>query len=178
MQAKKIQNIRQRRQKGFTLLEIMTVLTIIGVLAALVVPNIKLGKSKGAELHTFLTTTGKALAQFRQDTSTYPTKLAALYDKSQAGDTFQGIDARDNWRQAYIVKQTFDSSGNIQISQIVTGATVTILRQTHPSGTGDAWILRANGIPNDILQEALRSAMAPTPSRHLHDCTRVDHRHD
>jgi prepilin-type N-terminal cleavage/methylation domain-containing protein len=62
----KNQNIR-RRQSGFTLLEIMTVLTIIGVLAALVVPNIKLGKSKGAELYTLLTTTGKSLAQFKQD---------------------------------------------------------------------------------------------------------------
>jgi len=141
-----------RNQSGFTLLELMVVLVIMGVLAAIVIPKINLSKSKGSMLVTLMRDQGKALISFKNDTACYPTKMAALYDKTQADTTFCGIDVRDTWREPYIKKAQFDSSGNLMIGEVVTGATISI--QTQPNATGTAWILRANGIPKDILNEA------------------------
>lgn len=142
-------------QKGFTLLEMMVVIVIMGLFAAVVIPKINIGKSKGALLYATMQDYGKALISFKGDTACYPTKLSALYDKTQADQSFCGIDLRDTWRQPYIKKTTFDASGNILISQLVTGASISIL--TQPNATGTAWILRANNIPVDILKEAERS---------------------
>lgn len=140
------------KQGGFTLLEMMVVVTLLGILAAALIPKISLGKSKGALLYSTMADYGKALSNFKNDTACYPTKLSALYDKTQADSSFCGIDLRDTWREPYIGKATFDSSGNIQISQIVTGVTISILQE--PNSTGTAWVLRATGVPNDILKEA------------------------
>jgi len=142
-------------QKGFTLLEIVVVIVVMSLLAAVVVPKLNLGKSKGALLYASMQDTGKALMNFKNDTACYPTKLSALYDKTQANESFCGIDLRDTWRQPYMPKASFDASGNLQIAQLVTGAFISI--HTQPNSTGTAWILRANGIPVDILKEAERS---------------------
>jgi prepilin-type N-terminal cleavage/methylation domain-containing protein len=144
---------RLAAQQGFTALEMMVVIAILGILAAVVIPKISLSKSKGELLYSTMVDYGKALSNFKNDTACYPTKLAALYDQTQADQSFCGIDLRQTWREPYIKKTTFDGSGNISITNIVTGATVTILQQ--PSATGTAWILRATGIPNDILSQAL-----------------------
>jgi prepilin-type N-terminal cleavage/methylation domain-containing protein len=150
-----LHRVGRASERGFTLLEIMIVIVLLGVLAAVLIPKINLSKSKGSLLVTAMQDYGKALMNFKNDTSCYPTKLAALYDKTQADQSFCGIDLRDTWREPYIQKATFDSSGNIMIGQIVTSAFISILQT--PNATGTAWVLRANGIPKDILDEAVKS---------------------
>lgn len=152
----KFQRPAKGAQSGFTLLEVMIVVVILGLLAAVVIPKINISKSKGTLLYTAVADTGKALLAFKVDTACYPTKLAALNEKSQADSSFCGFDMQDTWKQPYMGKATFTSSGDLAIGELVTGATVTIVQEASSTG-GVLWKLRATGIPTDILKDAAKA---------------------
>ena len=62
-------------QKGFTLLEIMVVIVILGVLAAMVVPNLMGNKDKAdiQKVKSDIVALENALDMYRLDNSIYPT---------------------------------------------------------------------------------------------------------
>jgi general secretion pathway protein G len=75
-----------RAERGFTLIEIMVVIVILGILAALVVPRV-MGRADDARItatKTELSQIMQALNLYRLDNSRYPTQeqgLAALVNK-------------------------------------------------------------------------------------------------
>lgn len=76
----------QRKQRGFTLLEVMVVIVILGVLASLVVPNLLGNKEKADQqkVVTDISALEQALDMYRLDNSVYPTTdqgLEALVSK-------------------------------------------------------------------------------------------------
>ena len=73
----------QRKQKGFTLIELIVVMTIISLLLTLAAPRYfrSIDRSKETILKANLASTRDALDKFHADTGRYPEQLAELVAK-------------------------------------------------------------------------------------------------
>jgi general secretion pathway protein G len=100
-----------RRARGFTLIEIMVVVVIMGVLAALVVPKLlsRTGESKIAAAKVDIATIMQSLKLYKLDNTRYPTTeqgLQALLVKPTSGPAANG------WKEGgYLEKMPKDPWG-------------------------------------------------------------------
>jgi general secretion pathway protein G len=106
---------RQERASGFTLLELLVVMVIIGLLASYVAPKYfaQVGKSETKTAKAQIDALGKALDQYRLDVGHYPTSeqgLAALFarptnEAKWDGPYLQKNVPTDPWGRAYLYRQ-------------------------------------------------------------------------
>jgi general secretion pathway protein G len=87
----------KRRNRGFTLLELMVVVVIIGVLAALIAPTVlsRIGEAKGTAAKSDIASIMNALKMYKLDNGRYPTAeqgLDALVNKPTSGPV------SNNWK--------------------------------------------------------------------------------
>ena len=95
----------RRRHRGFTLVEMLLVITIIGILAALVVPKM-MGRSEQARqsaARADVASIKTALDAYEVDNGNYPKALA---------DLIQAPRQARNWRGPYLDKIPPDPWGN------------------------------------------------------------------
>jgi len=91
-------NIRSRRVRGFTLLELLVVILIIGLLTGIVAPRFlnQIGRSEVTTARAQIDAFDKALQAFRIDVGRFPTTGEGL----QALTTAPGNEPR--WRGPYL----------------------------------------------------------------------------
>ena len=104
MSSKADRAIGVRARAGFTLIEMLVVIAIIAMLAALVGPSIlrNVGDSKTSTARSQIELYAIALGSYRLDTDTYPTSeqgLEALRTRPITGETPRA------WRGPYLSKQ-------------------------------------------------------------------------
>jgi len=129
---------RQRKARGFTLLELLVVIVIIGLLAAYVGPKYfaQLGKSETTIAKAQIEAFGKALDSYRLDVGHYPNTeegLNPLLIKPAAATTWNGPYLAKNvpldpWGRPYIYKSP-GAKGEYDI--------LSYGRDGQPGGTGE-----------------------------------------
>ena len=97
-----------RRQRGFTLIEIMVVITLIGLIATVVVPGVmnRLEEGRIRTTEAKMTALRSVLDQFRMANSKYPDTLQELMnpDRKNLGDAWveDPGQLRDGWDQDFL----------------------------------------------------------------------------
>jgi general secretion pathway protein G len=135
-------SLRQHMQRGFTLVEIMVVVVIIGILGALVVPKLmgRTGESRITAAKVDISTLMQALKLYKLDNQRYPTTeqgLQALIAKPTGGPAANGWKAggyidklpKDPWGNPY--QYMFPGVHGSEVDLFSLGA------DGQPGGTGD-----------------------------------------
>ena len=115
---KPVEMKRKKDQAGFTLIELVVVIIILGLLSALVAPKFfgRVDKAKITTAKTQIELLGGALDDFRLDNGRYPTTdegLVALREKPMDLETWDGPYLPKNipddpWKRAYLYKSPGD----------------------------------------------------------------------
>ena len=96
-----------KKEKGFTLLEIMVVLVIIGLLAALVAPRFieRADEAKVEATKVQMQNIAQALKMYRLQNSSYPDSgagLNALVNPGKSGKRYMDSLPKDAWGNAFV----------------------------------------------------------------------------
>jgi len=138
-------------QKGFTLIELMIVVAIIGILAMIAIPAYQtyLIRAQIAEGLNIVGPVKQALAEYHKDTGNYPAnnaQAALLIPTSYAGSYVTSMSVN-----GATISILYGNKANAEID----GLTVSVIAQENAGST--SWVCESGGfIPTKYLPSACR----------------------
>ncbi len=137
-----------KKQKGFTLIEIMIVLVVLGLLIAVALPKVSqvLFTGKVNATKTSLSSLSKAIKNFNADTSVWPGNIADLMSpiaggnscyntKSLAASTYSAAQVK-NWKGPYMDGTTNEISVDAWGAKVSVGVVDSAFKYTGKDVTG------------------------------------------
>jgi type II secretion system protein G len=125
----------QRLSRGFTLIELLIVVAIIGIVAAIAIPNLLNAIDRGKQKRTMsdLRCVGSAVESYAVDNNIYPVAASAATLAGLVAPNYMGwIPTADGWNNAFVVasaptEYTISSNGKDGAPQGCVAGTVTSL---------------------------------------------------
>ena len=97
----------KRDSKGFTLIELLIVVAIIGIIAAIAIPNLLNAIDRGKQKRTMadMRSLGTAVESYAVDNNVYPavSTAAALKTIVEAGAYMKNMPTADGWSNTFVV---------------------------------------------------------------------------
>lgn len=108
---------RRKKRKGFTLIELMVVLAILGMLFALVGPGIlrKLTGAKSEVVKTYLETIKGQLGYYHVTKKQYPKSLQKLVDEKLIKRTL----LKDPWGKPFVYRPKYSDDGDVIVGYVL-----------------------------------------------------------
>jgi prepilin-type N-terminal cleavage/methylation domain-containing protein len=129
-----------RNEDGFTLTELIIVIVILGVLAAVVLGHFDTSSAKGKALFLGMASVAHDASHFGVSLGTYPTTYSALTNIADSGDNTAQLNLANTWNGPYAKPANMNAAGDLVLNQVATGVTLTFA----PVTPG------ANGLPNGL----------------------------
>jgi type II secretion system protein G len=125
----------QRNSKGFTLIELLIVVAIIGIIAAIAIPNLLNAIDRGKQKRSMadIRSIGTAVESYAVDNNVYPVAANATSLSSLIAPTYiKTMPTSDGWNNTFGVdsvagQYTLTSNGKDGVSQGCTAGTLTTL---------------------------------------------------
>jgi general secretion pathway protein G len=100
----------KRDSKGFTLIELLIVVAIIGIIAAIAIPNLLNAIDRGKQKRTMadMRSIGTAVESYAVDNNVYPatTAIATLKTIVETGAYMKNMPQQDGWSHDFVVDST------------------------------------------------------------------------
>lgn len=147
----------KKSQKGFTLVELLIVLAILGLFAAKLVADYRGDKAKAQTMLTNMGSLSDATIRMKFDTGCYPSNLNLLMSEDEAANGANntcGKDLTATWSGPYLNKTPVNADGTVKADEITGEAYYTFEREL--AGPKTYYSIKANGINMEVIKEAMR----------------------